>query len=155
MIGLPAPFYIIDVFFPLSLFLGLCPQRSPGTEDDRPPPSPAPCRLKRPARAPGNERLTVWQTVRIVWSNIPLSCVVVDSSALSTPAANRSARILDIRFRRASVKTRAFLCNNCLGGQPLAGRQLYALGGWPKTGYFRTCGKITCDMAGFDLIFRW
>lgn len=98
MIGLPAPFYNIDAFLTTFLVFGVCPQRSPGTEDDRPPLPPAPCRLKRPARAPGNERLTVWQTVRIVWSNIPLSCVVTDSSALSTPAANRSARILDIRF---------------------------------------------------------
>ena len=98
MIGLPAPFYNIDAFLTTFLVFGVCPQRSPGTEDDRPPLPPAPCRLKRPARAPGNERLTVWQTVRIVWSNIPLSCVVVDSSALSTPAANRSARIRDIRL---------------------------------------------------------
>jgi len=122
MIGLPAPFYNIDAFLTTFLVFGVCPQRSPGTEDDRPPLPPAPCRLKRPARAPGNERLTVWQTVRIVWSNIPLSCVVTDSSALSTPAANRSARILDIRFPtwRASVKTRP---------SPL--RQLLEAGPWP------------------------
>lgn len=138
MIGLPAPFYNIDAFLTTFLVFGVCPQRSPGTEDDRPPLPPAPCRLKRPARAPGNERLTVWQTVRIVWSNIPLSCVVVDSSALSTPAANRRVRGYAISvFQRDAQASKPAppLCGSCW--RPALGRQAVVRGGrWPGTGYF-------------------
>ena len=98
MIGLPAPFYNRCTFYPLSLFSkGLYPQRSPGTEDDRPP-------LPR-TMPPKATRLYLRRQVPrprgsgpYVWSNIPLSCTVTDSSVLSIPAANRSARIRDIRL---------------------------------------------------------
>ena len=156
MIGLPAPFYNIDAFLTTFLVFGVCPQRSPGTEDDRPPLPPAPCRLKRPARAPGNGRLTVWQTVRIVWSNIPLSCVVTDSSALSTPAANRSARILDIRLyvtRKRQNPPLSFAA--AVEDRPLAGRQLSAAGGGPEQVIFTVSGKITCDKPQVDRLPCW
>ena len=118
-------------------------------------PFPAPCRRKRPARTAGYRypvRVAAACTSGLI---IPLSCTVTDSSVLSTPAANRCARILDIRFRRVSVKTCAFFCSNCLCDQPLAGRQLYTWEGSLEQVIFPEAGKITCDMAQIDLIFCW
>lgn len=120
MIDLQAPFLYRSQCKsnPLSLFWA-CHPRSSGTGDSRPPlPRTVPPKATRPYLRRQVPRPC--GSGPYVWSNIPLSCVVTDSSALSIPAANRSARILDIRFStwRASVKTYPPFCGNCLGIGP-------------------------------------
>ena len=142
MIGLPAPFYNRCTFYPLSLFFeGLCPQRSPGTEDDRPPlPRTVPPKATRPYRRKPVPRPR--GSGLYVWINHP---PVTDSSVLSTPAeANRGARIRDIRSYVTRKRQNPPIPLRQLSWRPALGRQAAVRSGRrPGTGYF-VRGKITC-----------
>ena len=90
-----------------------------------------------------------------VWSNIPLSCTVTDSSAhrrKPTGVRGYSISVLHVARERQNLPS---LLRQLSWHRPLVGEQLYARGCGLEQVIFTVSGKITCDMAKIDLIFSW